>query len=569
VDVASGKVSPVGKPALFSASEPAPDGQHILVARVHRPYSYTVTLSAFPREVEVWDRTGRVVYKVASLPLAENTPLGGVPTGPRGLEWHPTEPATLTWVEALDEGNPRKQAAQRDKVMWTKAPFTGPPAELARTEHRFAGLDWGERGDFAVLRDFDRTRLRGRAWFFDPKNPAERRLVWERSTQDRYRDAGTPVSRMLPTAHLAIRQLGDSIFLRGPGASPQGDRPFVDRFDTKTLQAERIFQSGEKSYETVEAILSPDGSKLLTRHESVTEPPNYFVRNAGSDAKLALTRFADPTPQLRQIKKELVTYKRPDGVQLSFTLYLPPDYKPGERRPGVAWAYPREFTDADLASQVSGSPNRFVRFVGYSHLFFLLQGYVVMDDATMPVVGDPETVNNTYVEQIVTSAQAAIDKAAEMGILDRDRVGVGGHSYGAFMTANLLAHTDLFRAGIARSGAYNRSLTPFGFQAEERTFWEVPELYERMSPFWYAHQLQEPILFIHGEADNNTGTFPIQSERMYAAVKGNGGIARLVFLPNESHGYAAAESNKHVLFEMITWFDKHVKNAPRRPVTHP
>jgi dipeptidyl aminopeptidase/acylaminoacyl peptidase len=264
---------------------------------------------------------------------------------------------------------------------------------------------------------------------------------------------------------------------------------------------------------------------------------------------------------LRNIKKQLVTYQRKDGVQLSFTLYLPANYEAGQRLPTIVWAYPREYTDADTAGQVSGSPRHFTRMGGISHLFFLTQGYAVLDAATMPVVGDPETVNNTYIEQIVDSARAAIDKAVEMGVTDRNRVGVGGHSYGAFMTANLLAHSDLFRAGIARSGAYNRTLTPFGFQSERRTLWEAPEIYQKMSPFMHAHKINEPILLIHGAADDNPGTFPIQSERLYQAIRGNGGQVRYVTLPHESHGYSARESVEHTLYEMITWFDKYVKNA--------
>ena len=277
-----------------------------------------------------------------------------------------------------------------------------------------------------------------------------------------------------------------------------------------------------------------------------------------------ITDFSDPTPQLRGIKKQLVKYKRSDGVDLSFTLYLPPNYKEGTRLPALVWAYPLEFTDASTAGQVTGSTNRFTSIGGYSHLFFLLQGYAVLDDATMPIVGDPLTVNDTFIEQLVASAKAAIDKGAEMGVVDPDRVGVGGHSYGAFMTAHLLAQSDLFRAGIARSGAYNRTLTPFGFQSGRRSFWEAPEIYFKLSPFMAANKVNEPMLMIHGEADNNSGTFPMQSERMYAAIQGNGGTARLVMLPHESHGYAARESIEHTLWEMMNWMDKHVKNAAKR-----
>ncbi len=562
VDSATGKVTPLGKPAVYAGVNPAPGGQYLLVTWRHRPYSYQRPHQSFPAEVEVWDRTGKKVHHVVSQPLAENIPLGGVQTGPRGIGWMNVEPATITWVEALDDGDPRKKVPQRDKVMILHVGKQTEPAEFLRTEHRFQGVIWGESGTLALMREFDRTRNWIRTWAINPQEPgAKPRLVWDMSTSERYKNPGTPLTRTLPSGYSAMLQSGDFIFLDGDGASPEGDRPFLDKFNTKTLQAERLWQCDKTSYENVVTWLAPDGSKFLTRHESPTEPPNYFVRTAGNNTAQALTKFADPTPQLRAIKKELVKYKRPDGVELSFTMYLPPDYKPGERRPAVVWAYPLEFTGADVAGQVSGSANRFTMITGMSHLFFTLHGYVVLDNATMPVVGNPETVNDTYVEQIVSSAKAAIDKAADMGVIDPNRVGVGGHSYGAFMTANLLAHSHIFRAGIARSGAYNRTLTPFGFQSERRTIWEAPETYIKMSPFMNAQKIKEPILLIHGEADNNSGTFPIQSERMYAALKGNGGNVRYVTLPAEAHGYAARESIEHTLWEMINWFDKYVKNA--------
>jgi len=557
----------LGRPAIFSDVAPAPDGQHILVERVHLPYSYLVTFREFPREVEVWDRAGQVVYTVASLPLEENTPLGGVDLGPRNISWQATAPATLVWVEALDGGNPRHKVTPRDKVMWLDVSTLKPgakapqPAELLKTEERFAGIQWGERGDFAIVRDYVRDKQRRRGYFFNPKDlSAPPHLVWDLSVSDRYKDPGQPEMRVLPNGHRAILQDGDNIYLEGPGGSPEGDRPFLDRFNTKTLEAQRLFRCDDKSYESVAAVLAPDASKFLTRHETPTDAPNYFIRTAAGEGT-AFTQFPNPTPQLAGIKKLLVTYQRPDGVGLSMTLYLPPDYQPGERRPAVMWAYPFEFTSADLASQVTGSANRFSVLRGPSELFFLLDGYVVLDNASMPVVGDPETMNNTYLEQIVADAKAAIDKAAEMGVIDASRVGVGGHSYGAFMTANLLAHSDLFRAGIARSGAYNRTLTPFTFQSERRTLWEAPDIYLKLSPFMYADKIKAPILLIHGEADNNSGTFPIQSERMYRALKGNGGSVRYVTLPDEAHGYAARESIEHVLWEMLRWFDKYVKNS--------
>jgi dipeptidyl aminopeptidase/acylaminoacyl peptidase len=564
VDTQTGRVTPFGKPALYSSLQPAPDGEHLLVSCTRRPYSYLLPASAFPREVEVWDRTGKVVHKLASLPLADQVPIEGVPTGPRASHWRPTAPATLVWVEALDDGDPKKKVPHRDRVLMLKAPFTAAPTELARTEHRYAGLTWGETGGLALLRDYDRERRWSRTFLLTADQPDQPpRLIWDRSVQDRYNDPGTPVTRTLPTGHRVLWQDGDVLFLDGQGASPRGDRPFLDRLDLKTLQTKRLFHCADGCYEEVVALVAPDGSQFITRHESPTDPPNYFLR-ATDGTKKPLTQFPDPAPQLRGIKKQLVTYRRADGVPLSFTLYLPPGYPAGQRLPTVLWAYPREYNDPSTAGQVAGSPYRFTTISGPSHLFFLLQGYAVLDGATMPVVGPPDKANDTFIEQIVASAQAAIDKAVELGVTDRDRVGVGGHSYGAFMTANLLAHSDLFRAGIARSGAYNRTLTPFGFQNERRTLWEAPDVYAKMSPFLHAHKITEPLLLIHGEADNNPGTFPIQSERLYHAIRGHGGTVRYVVLPHESHGYAARESVEHTLYEMLAWFDKHVKHAPPR-----
>ncbi|MBM3877579.1 MAG: S9 family peptidase [Verrucomicrobia bacterium] len=567
VNVKTAAITPLGKPGIYSSFEPSPDGQHVLVSRLRRPFSYQLPASAFPRSVEVWDRTGRLEHLLANLPLAEEVPIGGVLPGPRHYHWRPTAPATLVWVEALDGGDPRKRVPHRDRVLALKAPFTADPAELAKTETRFNGLIWGQRNYVALLREYSASRRWTKTWLLNPDDPDEEpRLLWNLSSQDRYKDPGSPLLRPLPSGHRVMRVHENCIYLIGSGASPEGERPFLDRLDLKSLQTERLFQCDDLHHETVVALVADDASKVITRRESPGNPPNYFLRTLPGTNALALTAFPDPAPQLRGIRKQIVTYQRADGVPLSFTLYLPPDYKPGTRMPTVVWAYPREFSDADTAGQVSGTANRFTTFSGISHLFLLTQGYVVLDGVSMPVVGKDKTANDTFVEQVVASAKAAVDKAVELGVTDPDRIGVGGHSYGAFMTANLLAHSDLFRAGIARSGAYNRTLTPFGFQNERRTLWESPEVYLKMSPFMHADKVNEPLLLIHGQDDNNPGTFPVQSERLFQAVKGHGGVARLVLLPFESHNYEARESVEHTLAEMTAWFDKHVKNAaPRAP----
>lgn len=559
VDAASGKATAFGEPGLYRSLEPSPDGTLILFSKVHRPYSLLHPYTAFPRDSGLWDKNGKVVKILFRLPLQDAVPIDGVATGPRSMAWRADEPATLVWFEALDGGDSKKKVPHHDRVMSWKAPFQGEPAEWMRTENRAVTMDWGK--GFALVRDYERARRWSKTLYLNLMDTGTQpRVIFSRSIQDRYGDPGTPVEEVSPSGHRVLSQDGDFLYLIGMGATPKGARPFLDKLNIRTGETQRLFRSGEQGYERVVGLLAKDGSRILTEREGVSEPPNYYVRQ-GSGAPEALTNFEDPTPQIRGIKKQLVTYKREDGVNLSFTLYLPPNYKEGTRLPTVVWAYPREFVDAETAGQFGGSTQRFTTLLGTSHLFFLMMGYAVLDDASMPVVGPPDTVNNTYVEQVVSSAKAAIDQAAAMGVTDPERVGVGGHSYGAFMTANLLAHSDLFRAGIARSGAYNRTLTPFGFQAEPRTFWEAQEIYMRMSPFMVANKIKEPLLLIHGEADNNPGTFPIQSDRMYQAVRGNGGTVRLVFLPHESHGYVGRESVEHTLAEMIEWFDRYVKRS--------
>jgi dipeptidyl aminopeptidase/acylaminoacyl peptidase len=570
VNTATGGKQNLGQPDVFSVVDPAPSGEFFLVTTIRKPFSRLLGAWGFPSEIVVWDRQGKIVHTVATLPSQEGVPIEGVLTGPRGVRWRPTAPATLVWAEALDGGDPKAKVAHRDRLLSLSAPFRGEAAELHRLVHRSTGaLTWGEHGGLAFVSDYDRDRRWQRTFLLNAdRTAAAPRLVWERSVRDRYRNPGNPLMRTLPNGERVMWQAGNSIYLAGSGASPGGDYPFLDKFDLETFKTERLFQSDNRSFESVVTLVSAEAStgvRFITEHETPATPSNYRLRTAGAVDTTPLTRFPDPTPQLRKITKRLVTYKRADGVPLSFTLYLPPDYQPGQRLPTLVWAYPLEYNDADTAGQVSGSTNRFTTFGGPSHLFFLLRGYAVLDGATMPIVGSPETMNDTFIKQIVDSAQAAIDKAVELGVTDPERVGVGGHSYGAFMTANLLAHSDLFRAGIARSGAYNRTLTPFGFQGERRTFWEAPEIYARLSPFMHANKINEPILLIHGERDDNPGTFPVQSERLYQAVKGNGGNVRYVTLPFEAHGYAARESIEHTLHEMLSWFDQHVKNASSKP----
>jgi dipeptidyl aminopeptidase/acylaminoacyl peptidase len=565
-----GRVEALGKPDTFIRLSPAPDGRHLLTERITTPYSYRVPYRMFPRVIEVRDLRGAVVHTVATLPAVEGLPTGNdaVPEGVRNVSWRSDAPATLVWAEAADGGDPSRAAEVRDIVYLQAAPFTTQPQVLARLASRYRGVQWG-RGDLALLHEFWWRDRWQRQWLVQPDRPqAQARLLHEGSAQDRYNDPGDAV--MVPDANgnsvLLTTPDGGSLYRIGAGASPEGDRPFLDRQSLADGTTERLFRSSAPYYELPLAVLDPEARRVLTQRESPDSPPNLHVRDLqGDSGPRALTRFPHPIPQLREMQKELIRYSRSDGVELTATLYLPPGHDPARDGPLplLMWAYPTEFRSAEAASQVTTSPYRFNAVSHWGPLAYLASGYAVLDNPSMPIVGEGEVEpNDTYVAQLVASAQAAVDEVVRRGVADRGRIAVGGHSYGAFMTANLLAHTRLFRAGIARSGAYNRSLTPFGFQAEERNFWQAGDTYAAMSPFNHADKIRAPLLLIHGEQDNNSGTFPMQSERMYAAVSGLGGTVRLVMLPNESHGYRARESIYHMLAETHDWLEAHVRNAP-------
>ncbi len=562
----TGAVTPLGKPGLIYSARPSPDGKYLLVTRLKRPYSYRVPAGYFSRTTQVVDSAGNLVRTISDLPVSDEVPTQGVPMGPRAVQWQMLHPARLVWVEALDGGDPLRKVPHREAVFVQAAPFSGKPGELFRIQHRFAGFEWTADKDEVLLTETDRDRRWRTTVHLHLDRPVEsRRVIFDLSQRDAYGDPGQALRDRRPDGQTVLLQDGPHIYLTGQGATPEGNRPFLDKLDLRTLHKERLYQSDASSNENVVTFAGASRTTLITRYESKTEPPNHYLVDLASKKRTAITSYRDPAPELTGVKREILKYQRADGVPLSGMLYLPPGYKPGTRLPVLVWAYPLEFSDAGTAGQVRASPSSFVFYRGASPLFFLTQGYAVLMDATMPVVGDPETMNDTFVDQIVGAAKAAVDKLTELGVADPNRILVSGHSYGAFMTANLLAHSDLFAAGIARSGAYNRSLTPFGFQSERRSFWEASNVYMNLSPFSHAPKIKEPLLLIHGAADNNSGTHTMQSERFYEAVKGSGGTVRLVLLPHESHGYLARESILHALAEMFDWADKHVKN--RKPKT--
>jgi dipeptidyl aminopeptidase/acylaminoacyl peptidase len=566
VDIASGKTQNIGVPALYSGISWSPNEQYLLVTTIQRPFSYRVQFSNFARKTEIWTPAGKVIRKMVEFPVTDEIPRQGTVTGPRSFEWQALYDARLVWVEALDGGDPKRKADYRDKLMTLEAPFSNAPTEILQLKHRFAGIDWLETKNQVMLSEYDRDRRWNTTYLLSLDQPDKKEVVFDLSVNDDYNNPGDAVYEKLPNGDYVILQEGDWIYFNSDGASPEGNFPRLDKFNLKTKKKESVFQSGKNAFEEFISFAGKEQKQIITRYQNKTNPPNFYLQGLGGKDRKQLTSFTDPAPQLTGVDKQLVKYTRKDKVPLSGTLYLPPGYKKGDRLPLFIWAYPLEYSDAATAGQVRGSENTFTYYRNDSPLFFLTQGYAVLMNATMPVVGDPETMNETFVEQITGSGKAAIDFLDSLGIIDRNRVGVGGHSYGAFMTANLLAHSDDYAFGIARSGAYNRTLTPFGFQSERRTFWEAPETYMNLSPFTHANKINEPLLIIHGEADNNPGTHTMQSERLFQAIKGNGGTARLVLLPHESHGYRAKESVEHVLAEMFEWAQKHsTKKEPGRP----
>ncbi len=549
----------IGAPAIYTDADPSPDGRHVLTTRLQPPWSCSLPWSRFPSIVEVLHLDGTPSQTIAERPLEDNIPIEGVRTGPRGAGWKPDSGATLLWLEALDEGNPARPASHRDRIVQQVAQPNAQLEEVYRTEHRCTGVWWNPDCSWALVREYDRDRRWTRTWQVTDKNASTTpRLLWSRSVNDRYGDPGFPALRPLADGRRVIHEQDGALYLHGAGATPEGDRPFLNRYHLADGTTETLFRSPTDAWESVVVMLDNRAEQLLVHRESPDCPPNLEIRLAGRPHR-RITQRIDPEPVLRRIQRRIITCRRSDGVELSFTLCLPADHSPQQPPlPALLWAYPREFNDPETAGQVSGSVNRFNTLAGASHLFLVSLGYAVLDEVSMPVIGSPADANDSFIRQISDSAAAVIQAAAEIGAIDPARVAVGGHSYGAFMAATLLAHTDLFRAGIARSGAYNRTLTPFGFQNERRTFWEAPEVYMQLSPFAAANRIRSPLLLIHGDADSNPGTHVLQSERLYQAIKGNGGTARLVLLPHESHSCIAGESIEHTLWEMQEWLHRHL-----------
>ena len=561
-----GKHTPWMKSDMYRSVSFSPDGNYIMITTIEKPFSYLVPYSRFPSRSNIYDTNGKLVKTILEVPLIEDLPKGfmSVRKGKRRLNWRDDKPATLVWAEALDEGDAEKEVSHRDEVFQLDAPFNSKPKSLFKTINRYGGIEWGNENT-AIAYDYWWNTRNTKTYLVNPTNSnIEPTIISDRNYQDRYSDPGNFVTKRNQFGRNTIDLVDGKAFLIGDGYSKDGKFPFVDEINLQTKETNRLYQSTlTDKVEDISMSLNMKKGEILVRLESKNEYPNYFVRNIKKKrTPIPLTHFENPFKSIQNVSKKIIKYNREDGLELNGTLYLPTNYKEGEKYPMIMWAYPREFKDKSSAGQSTSNSNEFTYPWYGSPIYWVTKGYVVLDDASFPIVGEgDEEPNDTFIKQLVSNAKAAIDAVDNMGYINRDKVAVGGHSYGAFMTANLLSHSNLFAAGVARSGAYNRTLTPFGFQSEERNYWEAPEIYYNMSPFMHADKMKTPLLLIHGEADNHSGTYPLQSERYFNALKGLGAPVRLVMLPKESHGYAAKESIMHMLWEQDQWFEKHLKET--------
>lgn len=545
----------------------SPDGKYIMVNSLKKPFSYLVTYRRFPSKTNIYDTNGKLVNTFLEVPLIEDLPKGFMATrnGKRNVSWRADKPSTLYWAEALDGGDPSIDVAYRDEVFELGAPFTGTPTSLIKLKLRYAGIIWGN-DNIAVAMDRWWNTRNSKTYVFNPSDNKETpTIIWDRNYQDRYSDPGNFTTKKNEYGRYALELDGNDAYLIGAGYKKEGKFPFIDQINLKNKETKRLYQSTTtEKLENISDILDVKKGEILVRVESKNEFPNYYVKNIKrKKAAVPLTTFENPFKSIESVHKEIINYKRDDGLDLTGELYLPTNYEKGKKYPMIVWAYPREYKDKSSASQSTSNSNQFTYPSYGSPIFWVTRGYVVLNNASFPIVGEGDNQpNDSFRTQLVANGKAAIDAVDKLGYIDRNRVAVGGHSYGAFMVANLLSHSNLFAAGIARSGAYNRTLTPFGFQSEERSYWDAPEVYNTMSPFMHADKMKTPMLIIHGEADNNSGTYPLQSERYFNALKGLGAPVRLVMLPKESHGYRARESVMHLLWEQDEWMEKHVKNNP-------
>ncbi|MEX2182686.1 MAG: DUF305 domain-containing protein [Gemmatimonadaceae bacterium] len=599
LDARGRSVRTIGAPAMIRAVDASPDARHLLVTRVVEPFSYLVPASAFGTVQELWDLGGRVVTTLATTPLREGPPQfgggvagggGGAPadTSRRALQWPPAGDG-LVYLQNIVGDNGRASGVRY--VHW-RAPF-GPAdtATIVSGSARLTNVAWGtdgatifvnDSGQVAAIRATDRSRKYplgrgvtipggggggGGGGFGGGSAPADTVGTGGALATTSGANGQALVLLSRDGQHVFVsgeRGYGDEWHRRAP-------RPFTDRLTIETAERSRIFDSRADAYEEVVAPLDPDYTELVFTRQSATTIEDAWHRTVASGLERQLTRAVDPGPEISGAIRRRVTATRPrDGTVIWVEVTLPRGWQPGERLPGILWFYPREYVSAETyaRSRHSTNINRFpivpaLRPASAIQLW-VSQGYALINP-DIPIFGDTGRMNDNFTRDLPENLDAVLDAMVDSGFVDRDRMGIGGHSYGAFGTVNAMTLVPFFKAGIAGDGMYNRTLTPFGFQTERRNFFEARETYLDMSPFLRADRLAGALLLYHATEDQNVGTAPLASTRMMAALQGLGKTAALYMYHYEGHSVATYESDLDMWARWFAWFDVYVKRPA--PVT--
>ena len=556
----------------------SPDGKAILRESLEEPFSYLTAFSAFGRRLEVIDLDGKVLAEIRRRPLQEAQTRGNDPAAenaPRDVAWRPDgKGLSMLLREPAGGGDePRK-----DRVMLLAPPFAMAGAQtIVSTEHRIANVRYSKDGRYATMTFSKRGGSGNRddlmAFDLTASPAAPFVLKANIDTSDPLALPGDPMITVSGNGNPSLMVSGDgaALFLQGDGYKASfAPQPFVDKVTIRTGATARVFEGAADTYDNPLVALDADLSRMIVSRESKTTVPDSYLWTASSRQFQNLTSNKDPWPEITAAKRVDFEFTRQDGVKVRGRITLPTNYQPGTRVPAVFWDYPREFDDGNAYTR---GAIRARNVNAYSPLIFLrwsdiwvTQGYALVY-VDIPILGKDGRFNDNFRPHLVDTIYSAIRTLDEMGYIDVNRLGHGGHSYGAFTTGNLLAHTPFFKAGIAGDGAYNRTLTPMTFQGERRNFWDAPNTYTEISPFFFVDQIQAPLLMYHGAQDNNSGTFIIQSERMMQALTGLGKPAALYIYPFESHAPRAIENFLDLWARWLEWFDKYVKNAPPGPTT--
>lgn len=530
---------------MITAAGVSPDSDFIYTSRISRPYPRQLPVSRFPQSLSIHSTaSGEKIFEQAKASRDQvNVSLA---PGPRMPSWDPTRPASLLFVERQLEAND----SATDSLLEISAPFGGPAQNLAPGLRRVSAFAWSNKGNLFLTDSGSGSRT----WV----SYQLRDKLIELARGGESDVVGDPMQALRVNGESgAILETSGILHFKDETSLDTGAHPTLVAWTYATGKSDELWRSKDTEHAEVLAVLKHKKREYLIATESPSLPRHLVISREGQ--RHGLTQPAPPHPELFGMERRMMRYKRADGLPLSGMLSLPAGAQEGITTPLVLWIYPRDFADSDQASKSKEYPQRYIDPKGASRFLLLNQGYALFD-CPMPIVGEVTSGRDDFLSQLISNAEAAIDHLVSIGIADRDRIAVMGHSYGAFAVANLLAHSKLFRTGIATSGAYNRTLTPFGFQRETRTFWQNTEAYVNMSPFFFADNIEGSLLLVHGEADDNAGTPILQSERFYAALVGNGVRTRFVSFPYEGHHLRGRDAVLHTAAEMIHWLDRELRS---------